>query len=120
MHPSETQQPLIRRMLHSPVIIFVDNSGADIILGILPFTRELLRCGVQVVLAANDLPSINDVTYPELLEIISRLKDKEGGLMGVSTSNLVIANSGNDLPGIDLNKVSEEIAFHANDADLSF
>lgn len=30
------------------VIIFVDNSGADIILGILPFARELLRHGSQV------------------------------------------------------------------------
>jgi hypothetical protein len=29
-------------------IIFVDNSGADIILGILPFARELLRRGTQV------------------------------------------------------------------------
>lgn len=26
-----------------------------------------------MVLAANDLPSINDVTYPELLEIISKV-----------------------------------------------
>lgn len=30
------------------VIIFVDNSGADVILGILPFARELLRLGAQV------------------------------------------------------------------------
>ena len=30
------------------VIIFVDNSGADVILGILPFARELLRRGSQV------------------------------------------------------------------------
>lgn len=29
-------------------MIFVDNSGADIILGILPFARELLRRGTQV------------------------------------------------------------------------
>lgn len=29
-------------------VIFVDNSGADIILGILPFARELLRRGTQV------------------------------------------------------------------------
>lgn len=29
-------------------IIFVDNSGADIILGILPFARELLRRGTEV------------------------------------------------------------------------
>nr|AFK47314.1 unknown [Lotus japonicus] len=100
------------------VIIFVDNSGADIILGILPFTRELLRHGSQVVLAANDLPSINDVTYSELIEIISKLKDEEGRLVGVSTSNLLIANSGNDLPVIDLTRVSQELAYLASDADL--
>lgn len=29
--------------------------------------------GTQVVLAANDLPSINDVTYSELIEIISKV-----------------------------------------------
>ncbi|XP_010470583.1 PREDICTED: uncharacterized protein At2g17340-like [Camelina sativa] len=38
-------------------VIFVDNSGADIILGILPFARELLRRGTQVLLAANELPA---------------------------------------------------------------
>lgn len=32
----------------SQAVIFVDNSGADIILGILPFARELLRRGTQV------------------------------------------------------------------------
>ncbi|OIW07876.1 hypothetical protein TanjilG_19977 [Lupinus angustifolius] len=95
-----------------------NNSGADIILGILPFARELLRRGSQVVLAANDLPSINDVTYSELVEIISQLKDEEGRLVGVSTSNLFIANSGNDLPVIDLTRVSQELAYLATDADL--
>ncbi|CAI0471301.1 unnamed protein product [Linum tenue] len=99
-------------------IIFVDNSGADIILGILPFARELLRRGTQVVLAANDLPSINDVTYHELIEIISKLKDEKGMLEGVDTSNLLIANSGNDLPVIDLASVSQELAYLASDADL--
>ncbi|KAL9262285.1 Damage-control phosphatase-like protein [Drosera capensis] len=79
-------------------IIFVDNSGADIILGVLPFARELLRRGTQVVLAANDLPSINDVIYPELIEIISKLKDEQGQLAGVDASNLLIANSGSDFP----------------------
>lgn len=99
-------------------VIFVDNSGADIILGILPFARELLRRGTQVVLAANDLPSINDVTYPELVEIISKLKDGSGKLMGVDASNLLIANSGNDLPVIDLTRVSQELAYLSSDADL--
>ncbi|GMP64501.1 hypothetical protein CsSME_00025747 [Camellia sinensis var. sinensis] len=100
------------------VVIFVDNSGADTILGILPFARELLRHGTQVVLAANELPSINDVTYPELIEILSKLKDEHGQLMGVDTSNLLIANSGNDLPVIDLARISQELAFLASDADL--
>lgn len=99
-------------------VIFVDNSGADVILGILPFARELLRRGTQVVLAANDLPSINDVTYPELVEIISKLKDESGKLVGVDASPLLIANSGNDLPVIDLTTVSPELAYLASDADL--
>ncbi|KAK1266396.1 hypothetical protein QJS04_geneDACA014497 [Acorus gramineus] len=99
-------------------VIFVDNSGADIILGILPFARELLRSGTQVILAANDLPSINDVTYAELVEIIAKLKDENGMLMGVDTSGLLIANSGNDLPVIDLTSVSQELAYMASDADL--
>ncbi|XP_060667530.1 damage-control phosphatase At2g17340-like [Ziziphus jujuba] len=99
-------------------IIFVDNSGADIILGILPFARELLRRGTQVVLAANELPSINDVTYPELIEIIAKLKDDNGELVGIDSKNLLIANSGNDLPVIDLTHVSQELAYMANDADL--
>lgn len=99
-------------------IIFVDNSGADIILGILPLARELLRCGTQVVLAANELPSINDVTYTELFETISKLKDENGQLMGVDISKLLIANSGNDLPVIDLTRVSQELAYLASDADL--
>ncbi|XP_039014600.1 damage-control phosphatase At2g17340-like isoform X1 [Hibiscus syriacus] len=99
-------------------IIFVDNSGADVILGILPFARELLKRGTQVVLAANDLPSINDITYRELVEILSKLKDESGMLVGVDTKKLLIANSGNDLPVIDLTRVSQELAYLASDADL--
>lgn len=99
-------------------VIFVDNSGADIILGILPFARELLRRGTQVVLAANDLPSINDVTYIELVEIIKKLKDEKEQIIGVDTSNLLIVNSGNDLPVIDLTCISPELAFVSSDADF--
>ncbi|XBI37208.1 hypothetical protein VPH35_122584 [Triticum aestivum] len=57
-------------------VIFVDNSGADIILGILPFARELLRRGTKVILAANDMPSINDITYLELVEIVNKVTKK--------------------------------------------
>ncbi|RVW48346.1 Uncharacterized protein CK203_069555 [Vitis vinifera] len=81
----------------------------------LKWTRKSWK---KVVLAANDLPSINDVTYPELIEIIAKLKDENGQLVGVDTSNLLIANSGNDLPVIDLTRISQELAYLASDADL--
>ncbi|XP_070053356.1 damage-control phosphatase At2g17340-like [Nicotiana tomentosiformis] len=67
---------------------------------------------LQIILEANDLPSINDVTYHELL------KDEHGKLVDVDTSNLLVANSGNDLPVIDLMGVTPELAYLASDADL--
>ncbi|EFJ08842.1 hypothetical protein SELMODRAFT_447908 [Selaginella moellendorffii] len=99
-------------------VIFVDNAGADIILGIIPLARELLRRGTQVVLAANELPSINDITYAELLQIMSKLKGEDGKIQGVDASGLMVINTGNDLPVIDLSSVSQELAFAAADADL--
>ncbi|KAL2644420.1 hypothetical protein R1flu_012007 [Riccia fluitans] len=101
-------------------VIFVDNSGADIVLGILPFARELLRRGTKVVLAANDLPSINDITYDELKDIVSQIKDGDGKdtILGVDASQLFVVNSGNDLPVLDLSEVSPELAYASEDADL--
>ncbi|XP_076238438.1 4'-phosphopantetheine phosphatase [Calliopsis andreniformis] len=52
---------------HKCAAIFVDNSGVDIILGILPFARDLLQRGTKVILCANSMPALNDVTYPELV-----------------------------------------------------
>lgn len=44
----------------------MDNSGVDLILGIFPLTRELLRQGTKVILSANSYPALNDVTIREL------------------------------------------------------
>ncbi|XP_013107696.1 4'-phosphopantetheine phosphatase isoform X2 [Stomoxys calcitrans] len=55
---------------HKCAAIFVDNSGVDIVLGILPFARELLRRGTKVILCANTEPSLNDVTRDELCSIL--------------------------------------------------
>jgi len=52
-------------------ILFVDNAGADVVLGMLPLARELLRMGAEVVLAANSLPAINDITAPELRRLLA-------------------------------------------------
>jgi uncharacterized protein with ATP-grasp and redox domains len=56
---------------HKRALLFVDNSGADIVLGMIPLARELLRRGTEVVLVANSLPAINDVTALELPGIIA-------------------------------------------------
>jgi pantothenate kinase len=64
-----------RGALRSPykrAIVFVDNAGADVVLGMLPLVRELLRGGCEVVLAANSLPAINDVTAAELRSVVAR------------------------------------------------
>ncbi|KAJ4840212.1 Pantothenate kinase 2, mitochondrial [Turnera subulata] len=45
--------------------------GADVILGMLPLARELLRRGTEVVLVANSLPALNDVTAMELPDIVA-------------------------------------------------
>ncbi|KAH8867177.1 Pantothenate kinase 4 [Schistosoma japonicum] len=39
------------------ILIFCDNSGADIILGVLPFAMEFLRRGSKVIMAANSITS---------------------------------------------------------------
>ncbi|GFR49108.1 hypothetical protein Agub_g10904 [Astrephomene gubernaculifera] len=57
------------------VMMFIDNSGADAVLGMLPFARELLRMGCEVVLVANSLPAINDITAPELRALLGQVAE---------------------------------------------
>ncbi|XP_057988511.1 pantothenate kinase 2 isoform X3 [Hevea brasiliensis] len=56
---------------HKRALLFVDNSGADIVLGMLPLARELIRRGTEVVLVANSLPALNDATAMELPDIVA-------------------------------------------------
>lgn len=58
------------RFFYRRALLFVDNSGADIVLGMLPLARELLRRGCEVVLVANSLPAINDVIVTELEKLV--------------------------------------------------
>ena len=51
-------------------MILLDNSGADAVLGMIPLARELARRGAQVVLAANSLPALNDITNVELMQVM--------------------------------------------------
>ncbi|KAF8005956.1 hypothetical protein BT93_K0284 [Corymbia citriodora subsp. variegata] len=125
---------------HKRALLFVDNSGADIILGMLPLARELLRRGTEVVLVANSLPALNDVTAMELPEIVAeaakhcdilRRAAEAGGLLVDAMTNtmdgskeisssvpLMVVENGCGSPCIDLRQVSSELAAVAKDADL--
>ncbi|XP_057855485.2 pantothenate kinase 2 isoform X2 [Cryptomeria japonica] len=126
---------------HKRALLFVDNSGADIVLGMLPLTRELLRRGTEVVLVANSLPALNDVTASELPDIVAeaakhchilRKAAEAGGLLvdamvdnqeedpqNVSVvPPLMVVENGCGGPCIDFRQVSTELAAIAKDADL--
>lgn len=104
---------------HAKAILFVDNAGADVVLGILPLARELLRRGTEVVLAANELPSINDITAAELAPLLSRAAEGDAALRrGLAGGALRVVSSGNDLGVIDLGRVSPEVAAECEGCDL--
>jgi uncharacterized protein with ATP-grasp and redox domains len=54
-------------------VVFVDNSGADIVLGVIPFARFLVSIGMDVILAVNSFPAINDITVSIILDQIKLL-----------------------------------------------
>lgn len=125
---------------HKRALLFVDNAGADVVLGMLPLARELLRRGTEVVLVANSLPALNDVTAMELPEIVAeaakhcdilRGAAEAGGLLmdamisiqdspreKSSSTPLMVVENGCGSPCIDLRQVSSDLAALAKDADL--
>ncbi|KAH7857053.1 hypothetical protein Vadar_008490 [Vaccinium darrowii] len=125
---------------HKKALLFVDNSGADVVLGMLPLARELLRRGTEVVLVANSLPALNDVTAMEIPDIVAeaakhcdilRRAAEAGGLLvdaminatdvnkeNSSSVPLMVVENGCGSPCIDLRQVSSELASAAKNADL--
>ncbi|XP_068641687.1 pantothenate kinase 2-like isoform X2 [Aristolochia californica] len=126
---------------HKRALLFVDNSGADVVLGMLPLAREFLRRETEVVLVANSLPAINDVTANELPEIVAeaakhcdilRKAAEAGGLIvdaminiqdspkenSSSVAPLMVVENGCGSPCTDFRQVSSELAAAAKEADL--
>lgn len=108
---------------YTKAMIFVDNSGSDVLLGIVPFARLLLSAGAckEVVLAANSHPSINDITFNELDALLPRICEVDDRLCSyISSQRLRIIPSGNGLPVIDLASpsISDQVYEEAEDTDL--
>jgi type II pantothenate kinase len=101
------------------VIIFVDNAGADVVLGVLPFARLLLQTGATVVLAANTYPVLNDITAPELrlvLQHASQLDETLGE--AYASQRLKVLESGSGSPCIDLLRLDKRLVDASANADL--
>jgi hypothetical protein len=99
-----------RRTTPSPrryrkVLMFCDNSGPDFCLGVLPFARQLLKTGraSSVVIAANSLPALNDMTHDDIVTLLPDIFCEDGLLEElVGSRRLRFVPSGSDLPVIDL------------------
>ncbi len=101
---------LLHHRPHRCAVIFVDNAGCDIVLGIIPLTRYLLNRGTGVILTANSTPSLNDITHDELTGLIESVCSWEPVLRdAVNDGSLELIPSGNGAPLIDLTRCSRSL-----------
>uniref|UniRef100_A0A671U4A3 4'-phosphopantetheine phosphatase n=1 Tax=Sparus aurata TaxID=8175 RepID=A0A671U4A3_SPAAU len=96
---------------HKCALFFVDNSGVDIILGVIPFVRELLSRGTEVVLASNSGPALNDVTNGELQILTERIAAMDPVIQaGLREDRLTLVQSGSSSPCLDLSRLDKVLA----------
>ncbi|XP_057383199.1 4'-phosphopantetheine phosphatase isoform X2 [Balaenoptera acutorostrata] len=88
---------------HKCALIFADNSGVDVILGVFPFVRELLSRGTEVILACNSGPALNDVTYSESLIVAERIAAMDPVVRSaLREERLLLTRTGSSSPCLDL------------------
>jgi type II pantothenate kinase len=96
--------------LWGKAVVFVDNAGADFVLGIMPLARELALRGTMVSLAANEQPALNDMTVEDTIEVVEQLAADDPELQAmISAQMFEVVSSGGDLPLLDLSDVSDEL-----------
>lgn len=100
---------------HCKAVFFVDNAGSDFLLGALPMIRWMAMRGTRVILAANQRPTLNDMTIDDVNAWWPRLVDAEPSLAQLPIDRI---STGTGEPLIDLIAVSDELNAAAADADL--
>ncbi|XP_037535594.1 4'-phosphopantetheine phosphatase isoform X2 [Nematolebias whitei] len=96
---------------HKCALFFVDNSGVDIILGVMPFVRELLSRGTEVVLASNSGPALNDVTNSELQILTEKIAAMDPVIQAaLREDRLTLVQSGSSSPCLDLSRLDKVLA----------
>ncbi|ELR61337.1 Pantothenate kinase 4, partial [Bos mutus] len=96
---------------HKCALIFADNSGVDVILGVFPFVRELLSRGTEVILACNSGPALNDVTYSESLIVAERIAAMDPVIhAALREERLLLVQTGSSSPCLDLSRLDKGLA----------
>ncbi|XP_025712586.1 4'-phosphopantetheine phosphatase isoform X2 [Callorhinus ursinus] len=96
---------------HKCALIFADNSGIDVILGVFPFVRELLSRGTEVILACNSGPALNDVTYCESLIVAERIAAMDPVVhSALREERLLLMQTGSSSPCLDLSRLDKGLA----------
>ncbi len=100
-------------------VLFIDNAGADFILGMMPLAREMALRGTAIVLAANEEPALNDMTVDETVEFVQLLAMKDPDLDALIQGGwFEVVSTGSTIPLLDLSNVSDELNAAAEDAEL--
>jgi damage-control phosphatase, subfamily II, stand-alone protein len=105
----------LTRQTHRKLVFFIDNAGSDFLLGALPFMRWMARRGARVVLAANERPTLNDMTIHDVRRWWPRVVAVEPSIGGLP---IELVSTGTGEPLIDLAEVSAELNDACHDADL--
>src|SRR5687768_2116804 len=110
---------LAGRMLQGPVhrkaVFFIDNAGSDFLLGAVPMIRWLATRGTRIVIAANERPTLNDMTIYDVNDWWPRIVQAEPSLARLPIDRV---STGTGEPLIDLSGVSHVLNDAAADADL--
>ncbi|CAB4486120.1 fumble-domain-containing protein [Rhizophagus irregularis] len=100
-------------------VIFVDNSGADIVLGVIPFARFLVSLGMDVILAVNSHPAINDITFEELSEVVASIAELDSLVAAAWASKKIsVMETGSASLCLDLRRINEDLVEACQDVDL--
>ena len=96
-------------------VIFIDNAGSDFLLGALPLARWLARRSTRIVIAANEVPTLNDMTIHDVRAWWPRVVAlaPEFGRLPIE-----LISTGTAEPLIDLMGVSDALNQASQDADL--
>ena len=97
------------------VLFMVDNTGeADIDLFAVKY---LMGMGHKVIIAAKSRPSFNDITVPEMKDLLS-MAEEEGFFDGLDTARLQVVGTGTAGFGIDFSLATDEFDRAWQEADV--